>query len=559
MFCFHCQEVKKNTVCDDIGICGKTDDVSNLQDLLVFALKGLSFYAAKAGELGIIDADADIFAARALYATVTNVDFDAGDFTRFIKEAVARRNRLRDRFNDAYRQRHGKAFAEPLPENASWQYVDGGVEEFAAKSLLVGLAADTGTDKDVLAVRELLTYGLKGLSAYIDRAHSLGFSQPQLFAFLHRGLAFTLNQTASVDAYLPLALECGQHGLKALELIDDANTERFGQPVPTTVRIGTWERPGILVSGYDLLDLQELLEQSAGAGIDVYTHGEMLAAHAYPELSKFPHLLGHYGGGWWEQRSEFEAFNGPILATSDSVQQPKKKYIERFFTTGLARWTGIPHIPDRLPGKSKNFSILIELAKRCPPPTAQEEHRIAVGFAQQALFKHSGELLHALKTGAIKHLAVLAGSDGRQKERKYYTGIAEALPADCIILAAGCAKFRYNRLDMGNIGGLPRVLDAGQINDTHALLSLLQKLAEGMGVEHINRLPVSFNIAWYEQKSLLLILSLLSLGIERIRLGPTLPAFLSENIRKLLAERYGLKPIGEVARDVEGILAGNRL
>jgi hydroxylamine reductase len=556
MFCFHCQEVKKNAVCDDIGICGKSDDVSNLQDLLVFALKGLSFYAAKAAELGIVDHDADIFAAKALYATVTNVDFDAADFMRLVKEAVTRRNGLRDRFNDAYRQRRGKAFAEPLPENAGWQYVDGSAEEFAAKSLLVGLAADTGIDKDVLALRELLTYGLKGLSAYIERAHSLGFSQPQLFAFLHRALAATLDAAAGADAYLQLALECGRYGLKALELVDDANTERFGQPLPTTVRIGAWERPGILVSGYDLLDLQELLEQSAGAGIDVYTHGEMLAAHAYPELHKFPHLLGHYGGPWWEQRSEFETFNGPIVVTGDSVQQPKKKYLERFFTTGLARWSGIPHIPDRLPGKCKNFRAVIETAKRCPPPAAQEECRIAVGFGQQALFKRCGELQQALNTGAIKHIAVLAGGDGRQKERKYYSGIAQALPPNSLILAAGCAKYRYNRLALGNIGGLPRVLDAGQINDVHALLALLQKLAEGMDAGHINALPVSFNIAWYEQKSLLLLLSLLSLNIKNVRFGPTLPAFLTENIGKLLAERYGLKPIGGVAQDVEAMLAG---
>lgn len=556
MFCYHCQEAKKNRVCDQTGICGKSSDLSSLQDLLVYSLKGLAFYAVQARQCGMLDEKTDQFTVRALYATVTNVNFDPTDFVWLIREAVQRRNRLRRRI-EAENPQHGIP-ADSLPEAALWQYDSGSEQEFIEKGAAICFQMPSGEIADTVALKETLLYGVKGLSALLSHAMALdAVIAPEFHAFIHEALLFNLQGDVTQDDALARVLACGERGLAAMALLEQANTGRFGQPTPTRVYLDVWDKPAILVSGNDLRDLEELLEQTDGTGVDVYTHGEMIAAHAYPALRKHPHLVGNYGNTWFEQRIDFAKFNGPVLVTTNSIQQQKATYKDRIFTTGMVGWPDIPHIQDRKPGLQKNFRALIEMARQCQPPTLLEEGALNIGYARNTLTTMLDKITAALQSGAIKRLIVLAGGDGRHKERRYYTQLAEALPADSVILTAGDAKFRFLKLDLGEIDGIPRILDAGQSNDFYTLIVFLQQLQQAMGVDHINALPVSFNLAWYEQKSLVVLLALLSLGIDNIRLGPTLPPFFSENIKILLADKFALQGIDSPEADIAAMLSGN--
>jgi hydroxylamine reductase len=547
MFCNQCQETSHNNGCAIRGICGKDATVAALQDYLLYALKGLSFYAVRARAQGIVDTSVDRFVAQALFATLTNVNFAPERLTQLIHAALAHRDQLRDQLP--------VQIDAPTPATCA---AAGDTAQFAAAGAAVGLRANPHPDPDIQSLRELLTYGLKGLAAYCDHADLLGHHNPDLPAFLQEGLLATLNDAATVDELVALALRCGEQGVAAMTMLDTANTSRFGHPEPTQVNLGIDPtRPGILVSGHDLLDLYELLEQTAGTGINVYTHGEMLPAHAYPVFKQYPHLVGNYGGAWWEQQRQFAAFNGPILMTTNCIQQPRASYADRIFTTGMVGWEGIPHIAERQPGQPKDFSRLIERARTCPPPLELEQGQITVGFAHQTVLGAADQVLAAIENGALRRFVVMAGCDGRHKERGYYTEVAQALPDDTIILTAGCAKYRYNKLNLGTLGGLPRVLDAGQCNDCYSLVKVALALTEAVGAESVNDLPISYDIAWYEQKAVLVLLSLLSLGVKGIRLGPTLPAFLSPNVADFLIRTFDIKPIDSVANDVAAMLAGN--
>jgi hydroxylamine reductase len=557
MFCYHCQEAKKNVACDSAGICGKKEDVASLQDLLVYVLKGLSFYAHKAGRLGIRDARNDRFAARALYATVTNVNFDPAVFVSLVQETVQRRNHLRQQFNAAFEEKHGAPFGEPVPEEAAWQYTEVSEAAFVAQGEAVGVTQLHAQDADCHALRELLVYGLKGLASLIEHAEALDFSDAGLYAFLHEALAFSLKADASFDDLMAMNLKCGELGMAAFALLDQANTARFGDPVPTKVYLDSWDRPGILVSGHDLRDIEDLLEQTAGTGIDVYTHGEAIAAHAYPALKKYFNLAGNFGDAWQEQRTDFQKFNGPILVTTNSIQQQKDKYKDKIYTTGMTGWPGIPHIADRKPGQRKDFSALIEQARQCEPPSQLSDGTTTLGYARQSLHSYLDRIVACLKDGSIRRLVVLAGADGRHKERRYYTQVAERLPPDTLILAAGDTKYRFNTLAFGDINGIPRLLDAGQSNDFYALLTFLKDLQQALGLADLNELPVSFNIAWYEQKTILMTLALLALNVKNVRLGPTLPPFFTAKIKDRLAGQFALKGISTAENDVAAMVEGN--
>jgi hydroxylamine reductase len=550
MFCYQCQETARNTGCDTRGICGKDPRVSALQDYLLYALKGLSVAGVLARARGITDVATDLFVAEALFTTLTNVNFDEQRIHTLTRETFRHRDDLLARLRADGDTLTGLPAAATCPSA-------GDVEAYVRAGMAHSPHAGAQVDPDVQSLRELLTYGLKGLGAYCDHAYILDQQDGALLAFLQEGLAATIDDGMGVDQLVGLALRCGQHGATAMALLDEANTGRFGHPEPTWVDMGVRKgQPGILVSGHDLLDLYELLEQTAGTGVLVYTHGEMLPAHAYPAFKAFPHLAGNYGGAWWEQQREFAAFGGPILMTTNCIQTPRASYQGRLFTTGLAGWEGIPHVANRVPGGRKDFSALIALAQTCTPPQELETGRIPIGFARNTVLGAADMVLNAVKEGAIKRFVVMAGCDGRQAERSYYTDVAQALPQDTLILTAGCAKYRYNKLDLGTLGGLPRVLDAGQCNDSYSLVVVAQKLAEAAGVAHINDLPISFDISWYEQKAVLVLLTLLSMGVKGIRLGPTLPAFLSPNVAALLVKTFDIKPIGTPAEDVAAMMAG---
>ncbi|NTU82586.1 MAG: hydroxylamine reductase [Chloroflexales bacterium] len=554
MFCYQCQETTKNSGCVIRGICGKDERLAALQDYLLYALKGLAAVGMRA-PAGVEDQATDLFVAQALFATLTNVNFDPERIYALTREAFARRDALRARVHAA-RHAAGLSCPSPLPE-AGHCPADGDIEAYATLGAARAPNATTHPDADVQSLRELLVYGIKGLAAYCDHAYVLDHSSPDLLAFLKEGLAATLDDSLGVSDLVALAMRCGAHGVSAMALLDAANTGRFGHPEPTQVSLGVRPgAPGILVSGHDLLDLYELLAQTAGKGILVYTHGEMLPAHAYPALKAFPHLAGNYGGAWWEQQRDFAAFNGPILMTTNCIQTPRESYRDRIFTTGMVGYEGVGHIGDRAPGGQKDFSPLIELAIACQPPLELETGSVLVGFARKAVLDNAEAVLAAVQSGAIKRFVVMAGCDGRQKERAYFTEVAQALPQDTIILTAGCAKYRYNKLDLGTLGGLPRVLDAGQCNDSYSLVAVAQALADAVGAEHINDLPISYDIAWYEQKAVLVLLSLLHLGVKGIRLGPTLPAFLSPNVAAFLVQNFDLKGIGSAEEDVAAMLVG---
>ena len=516
-------------------------------------LRGIAIYSEKARELGMSSKEEGLFVAQALFTTITNANWDNDRFIGLIKEALKRREVLKDKFLAAHKEKYGKDFDGALHHSATWYSDD--VAEFQEKAKSVGVLATE--DEDVRSLRELLIIGLKGIAAYADHAAILGFEKDEIYDFLMEALAST-TKDLSVDEMTGLVLKAGEVAVATMATLDEANTSAYGHPEITQVNIGVGTNPGILISGHDLKDMEELLQQTEGTGVDVYTHGEMLPANYYPAFKKYDHFVGNYGGSWWHQNKEFESFNGPILLTTNCLVPLKKEntYLDRLFTTGMVGYEGAVHIPDRPAGGVKDFSALIAKAKTCPPPTEIETGTIVGGFAHNQVLALADKVVEAVKSGAIKRFVVMAGCDGRHKSRNYYTEVAEALPQDTVILTAGCAKYRYNKLDLGSINGIPRVLDAGQCNDSYSLAVIALKLKEVFGLDDINDLPVSYDIAWYEQKAVAVLLALLHLGVKGMRLGPTLPAFLSPNIAKVLVEKFDIKPIGEVETDVEAMMAG---
>jgi len=552
MFCYQCQEAMGNTGCNKkAGMCGKPEDVANLQDLLVFVLKGIAVYSEKGKEAGIQPDEAlGKFVMNSLFTTITNANFDAARFEALVKEALEVRNAVRAKVE----AKVGKLADIALPDMATWFSSD--VADFYKKGEKVGVLSTA--NEDVRSLRELLIYGLKGMAAYGNHAAVLGKTSQKVIDFLMKGLASTTDGSLNAEQLVALVLECGQNGVEAMALLDAANTETYGHPVPTQVNIGVGKNPGILISGHDLKDMEELLKQTEGTGVDVYTHSEMLPANYYPAFKKYTHFVGNYGNAWWKQQEEFESFNGAILFTTNCIVPPKANatYKSRMFTTGAAGFPGCKYIPEPTNGTPKDFSEIIAIAKTCQPPTEIETGTIVGGFAHEAVMGVADKVVAAVKSGAIKRFVVMAGCDGRQKGRGYFTDVAQALPSDTVILTAGCAKYRYNKLQLGDIGGIPRVLDAGQCNDSYSLAVIALKLKEVFGLADINDLPISYDIAWYEQKAVIVLLALLYLGVKHVRLGPTLPAFLSPNVAKVLVENFDIKPIGTVADDVAAIMAG---
>ena len=551
MFCHQCQEMLKNTGCNaGGGVCGKSAEVSDLQDLVLHVCKGIGFWGTKALEKGIYDEEAAFFVDRMLFATITNANFSATEFERWIIEAIAHRDALKTAFVAA-----GGKVEGALPDAATWTSITSEGIRAAASSGKGGW--NEIKDENVRALQSLVLYGLKGMAAYMEHAWAIGKKSKDLFAFMLRAMSDLTDLSLSLDQLTALVLETGKYGVDAMALLDSANTSGYGTPRVTKVRTGVRNRPGILVSGHDLVDLHDLLEQTKGTGIDIYTHGEMLPAHYYPFFEKYDNLYGNYGGAWWSQNVDIETFGGPALFTSNCLVPPKASYKHRVFTTGVVGFDGCAHIADREPGKMKDFSAIIALAKTCPPPKEIENGEIIGGFAHDQVFALADKVVGAVKSGDIKRFVVMAGCDGRQKGRSYYTDVAEELPQDAVILTAGCAKYRYNKLALGDIGGIPRVLDAGQCNDSYSLALVALKLKEIFGLDDVNKLPLSFDIAWYEQKAVLVLLALLYLGFRNIRLGPTLPGFLSPAVAGVLVEKFGIKGITNAKDDVAAMMAGN--
>ena len=553
MFCFQCQETAKNKGCTVKGVCGKPEETANLQDLLIYTLKGIAVYGEKAKELGIHNKDTGLFVAQALFATITNANWDNDRFVAMIKEALKQRETLKDKFLTAYKDKNGKDFDEKLHHCATW-FSDNSAE-FNEKAKSVGVLSTK--DEDIRSLRELLIIGLKGIAAYADHAALLGYEKEEIYDFLMEALAST-TKNLSVDEMVALVMKAGEVAVNTMALLDEANTSAYGHPEITEVNIGVGKNPGILISGHDLKDMEELLKQTEGTGVDVYTHGEMLPANYYPAFKKYNHFAGNYGGSWWHQNKEFESFNGPIILTTNCLVPLKKDntYLDRLFTTGVVGYPGAKHIPDRPEGGAKDFSEVIERAKQCDPPVEIETGKIVGGFAHNQVLALAEKVVDAVKSGAIKRFIVMAGCDGRQKARNYFTEVAQALPKDTVILTAGCAKYRYNKLDLGDIGGIPRVLDAGQCNDCYSLAVIALKLKEVFELDDINDLPISFDIGWYEQKAVAVLLALLFLGVKGIRLGPTMPAFVSPTVLNVLVEKFDIKPIGDVKKDIEAMMAG---
>ncbi len=544
MFCFQCQETAKNQGCTVRGVCGKTEDTANLMDLLIHVTKGISLYAEKAAAKGVLDRSYGRFLLDALFVTLTNTNFDNARITELIREGLRLRQELKTKAGDEAK--------DITHDSALWSGAS--ESEFAAKAKEVGVQATA--NEDVRSLRELLIYGAKGIAAYAHHALVLGFEDADIYSFLVEALAATTKEKTA-DELVGLVMKAGETAVKTMALLDKANTSTYGNPEITKVSIGVRPNPGILISGHDLKDLEELLEQTRGTGVDVYTHGEMLPAHYYPFFKKYDNLAGNYGGSWWHQKEEFESFNGPILMTTNCIVPVKETYQDRIFTTGTAGYPGVKHIPDRSAGKAKDFSEIIRLARSCPAPKQLETGEIVGGFAHAQVLAVADKVVEAVKSGAIKRFVVMAGCDGRHKDRDYFTQVAGKLPHDTIILTAGCAKYRYNKLALGDIGGIPRVLDAGQCNDCYSLAVIALKLKEVFGLDDINKLPLSFDIAWYEQKAVAVLLALLYLGVKGIRLGPTLPGFLSPNVAKVLVDKFNIKGTTTVDSDVPAIMAGN--
>ncbi len=540
MFCYQCQEASKNTACTVKGICGKPEDLAIMQDLLIYVLKGVSFYALQARKLEIEDGEINRFTFEGLFMTITNSNFDRDRFIERIKQGLALREELRKKI-----EARGGVEGD-LPEAARWR---GETEtEFIEQARTVGVLATES--EDIRSLRELLIYGIKGMAAYAEHAYNLGYEDKNLYNFMQKGLAATLDDSLSIEDLVELVLECGKYGVDAMALLDQANTSSYGHPEISRVNIGVRNHPGILISGHDLRDMEELLQQTEGTGIDVYTHSEMLPANYYPAFKKYEHFVGNYGNAWWQQNEEFGKFNGPILMTTNCIIPPRESYRDRVYTTGPTGYEGLKHIADREGNEAKDFSLIIEHAQKCPAPQEIEKGEIVGGFAHATVLSLAGTVVEAVKSGAIKRFFVMAGCDGRMKSRSYYTEFARQLPADTVILTAGCAKYRYNKLGLGDIGGIPRVLDAGQCNDSYSLAVIALKLKEVFGLDDINDLPISYNISWYEQKAVIVLLALLYLGVKNIHLGPTLPAFLSPNVANVLINNFGIAGIGSVEEDI---------
>ena len=535
MFCFKCQETAGCKGCTMSGVCGKKPDVAAMQDLLVYVTKGISAVTTALRQEGKqVSAEINHLITLNLFTTITNANFDKESIEERIRATLTEKDVLLAQIADPF----------GLPEAAKWN----GSGNWEEKAATVGVLSTE--NEDIRSLRELITYGLKGLSAYSKHANAILKDNEEVDAFIQRALAATLDDNLSVEELIALTMETGKHGVSGMALLDKANTEAYGNPEITKVNIGVGTNPGILVSGHDLRDLEMLLEQTQGTGVDVYTHSEMLPAHYYPAFKKYPNFIGNYGNAWWKQKEEFESFNGPILMTTNCIVPPKDSYKDRLYTTGAAGYPGCTHIPGEI-GEQKDFSVIIEHAKRCAAPTEIETGELIGGFAHAQVLALADQVVDAVKSGAIKKFVVMAGCDGRAKSREYYTEFAKALPKDAVILTAGCAKYKYNKLPLGDINGIPRVLDAGQCNDSYSLAVIALKLKEVFGLDDINDLPIAYNIAWYEQKAVIVLLALLSLGVKNIHLGPTLPAFLSPNVAKVLVENFGIAGISTVEEDLK--------
>ena len=536
MFCYQCQETAGCSGCTRVGVCGKQPDVAAMQDLLVYATKGISAVTTTLRQEGVaIQPAVNHMITLNLFTTITNANFSKEAIIARIQETLSEKDLLLSKLTNI----------DALPEAALW---NGSVEEFDTKAAAVGVLSTE--NEDIRSLRELITYGLKGLSAYSKHANVLLQDNEEIDAFMQRALAATLDDSLSADDLIALTLETGKYGVDGMALLDNANTSTYGNPEITKVNIGVGTRPGILVSGHDLRDLEMLLKQAQGSGVDVYTHSEMLPAHYYPAFKKYPNFVGNYGNAWWKQKEEFESFHGPILMTTNCIVPPKDSYKDRLYTTGAAGYPGCKHISGEI-GEEKDFSTIIEQAKHCAAPEEIERGEIIGGFAHNQVLALADDIVTAVKSGAIRKFVVMAGCDGRMKSRNYYTDFAKALPKDTVILTAGCAKYKYNKLNLGDIGGIPRVLDAGQCNDSYSLAVIALKLKEVFGLEDINELPIIYNISWYEQKAVIVLLALLYLGVKNIHLGPTLPAFLSPNVTKVLVNNFGIAGIGSVEEDLK--------
>lgn len=536
MFCYQCQETAGCSGCTRVGVCRKQPDVAAMQDLLVYATKGISAVTTTLRQEGVaIQPAVNHMITLNLFTTITNANFSKEAIIARIQETLSEKDLLLSKLTNI----------DALPEAALW---NGSVEEFDTKAAAVGVLSTE--NEDIRSLRELITYGLKGLSAYSKHANVLLQDNEEIDAFMQRALAATLDDSLSADDLIALTLETGKYGVDGMALLDNANTSTYGNPEITKVNIGVGTRPGILVSGHDLRDLEMLLKQTQGSGVDVYTHSEMLPAHYYPAFKKYPNFVGNYGNAWWKQKEEFESFHGPILMTTNCIVPPKDSYKDRLYTTGAAGYPGCKHISGEI-GEEKDFSAIIEQAKHCAPPEEIERGEIIGGFAHNQVLALADDIVTAVKSGAIRKFVVMAGCDGRMKSRNYYTDFAKALPKDTVILTAGCAKYKYNKLNLGDIGGIPRVLDAGQCNDSYSLAVIALKLKEVFGLEDINELPIIYNISWYEQKAVIVLLALLYLGVKNIHLGPTLPAFLSPNVTKVLVDNFGIARIESVEEDLK--------
>lgn len=539
MFCYQCQETAGCSGCTRVGVCGKQPDVAAMQDLLVYVTKGISAVTTTLRQEGVeIQPAVNHMITLNLFTTITNANFSKEAIIARIQETLSEKDLLLSKLNTL-------TSTDTLPEAALW---NGSENEFAAKAATVSILSTE--NEDIRSLRELITYGLKGLSAYSKHANVLLQDNEEIDAFMQRALAATLDDSLSADDLIALTLETGKYGVDGMALLDNANTSTYGNPEITKVNIGVGTRPGILVSGHDLRDLEMLLKQAQGSGVDVYTHSEMLPAHYYPAFKKYPNFVGNYGNAWWKQKEEFESFHGPILMTTNCIVPPKDSYKDRLYTTGAAGYPGCKHISGEI-GEEKDFSAIIEQAKHCAAPEEIERGEIIGGFAHNQVLALADDIVTAVKSDAIRKFVVMAGCDGRMKSRNYYTDFAKALPKDTVILTAGCAKYKYNKLNLGDIGGIPRVLDAGQCNDSYSLAVIALKLKEVFGLEDINELPIIYNISWYEQKAVIVLLALLYLGVKNIHLGPTLPAFLSPNVTKVLVDNFGIAGIESVEEDLK--------
>ncbi|AWI03607.1 hydroxylamine reductase [Clostridium drakei] len=546
MFCYQCQETAKGTGCTIKGVCGKVDKVANLQDLMIYTLKGIAILQKKGLDVGIKFTKANHFMLNGLFMTITNANFDDTAFVKKIKEGIELREEIKKELIEK------KVDLSELHDAAT--FVINNDSELLAKSESIGVGVLATENEDVRSLRELIIYGVKGMAAYAEHALNLGKENEEIYDFIVKALIATLDDTLTADDLVALTLETGKFGVDVMAMLDAANTGAYGNPEITEVNIGVRNNPAILISGHDLKDLEELLEQTKDTGVDVYTHGEMLPAHYYPFFKKYSNFVGNYGNAWWKQNEEFETFNGPILFTTNCIIPPKDSYKDRVYTTGATGYPGFIHVKEREDGKAKDFSEIIAHAKKLPAPKEIETGKIVGGFAHAQVFALADKVVEAVKSGAIKKFFVMAGCDGRMKSRNYYTEFAEKLPKDTVILTAGCAKYKYNKLNLGDIGGIPRVLDAGQCNDSYSLAVIALKLKEVFELNDVNELPIAYNIAWYEQKAVIVLLALLHLGVKNIHLGPTLPGFLSPNVAKVLVENFGIAGIGTVDEDIKMFL-----